>query len=227
MLPNNAQLSRGDAPFSNAAAPGRIYRFFSETVPVTPSDGAPSGNAAPGFITRDLVEVLQAGDNKSIPVRVASADWLAANPAAALAYDAWKRGRSMENGAPLDAWAGIDRNMVAACAVYNVHTVEQLAAVDDERLLRLGMGARDMQARARLYLESRADAAAVERTQAEKARLTAQLAAQERQMQEMQAQIAALTAFQRENIPAPAGNIVIPAENIVIPAEKPPAKPKA
>lgn len=202
MIPMSGQVSRGDDSFSGGGGGGQIYRFFS--------DVPPGGGDA-----RDLVEILQAGDNKSIPVRIVTPEWLAANPAAALIHDAWKRGRSVESGMPLDAWAGVDRGMVASCAVYSIYTVEQLAAVDDERLMRLGIGARDLRSRARLFLESRADAAAVARVQAEKDRMEAQLSAQAAQMRDMQAQMSAFMRA-REN-PAPVAEHAAAAPEIAVP----------
>jgi hypothetical protein len=219
-IPDNGQVSRGADPFSSGPRSGQIFRFFTDV----DTDGK----------TRHLVEVLQAGDKLSAPVRIVTPEWLAENHHAAMAYEQWTAGRSIENGTPLDAWAGADRATCSSCAVLNIYTVEQLAALDDERALRLGMGGRGLVAKAKTYLESRADAQAAERIHAERtaqAGAIANLQAVTEQQSKVIAELLAeREASRADKAPTPASDVtpepVAPPSPAPAPVKRPPQPPR-
>lgn len=83
--------------------------------------------------------------------------WDAIRPA----YEAWKRGEEItHDGTPLGAVAFVPKKAVAAYRMANVHTVEQLASVEDASLSRLGLDARNHRDMARKYLDSQISGAA-------------------------------------------------------------------
>lgn len=213
-IPDNGQVSRGADPFSSGARSGQIFRFFT--------DVDPSGK------THDLVEMLQAGDKLSAPVRIVTPEWLAENHHAAMAFEQWTAGRSTDNGTPLDAWAGADRAVCSSCAMLNIFTVEQLAALDDERALRLGMGGRGLVAKAKAYLESRADALAAERIQAERTAQAGAIANLQAMLEQQSKQIAALLAEReagRADAPAPPSGADVTSEPVAAPSPAPVKRP--
>lgn len=70
-------------------------------------------------------------------------------------FDAWKANREMpESGTPIRGWQMLSpaeqENVLSA----NVRTVEDLSALNEQGLTRIGMGARALQAKARDWLEA-------------------------------------------------------------------------
>lgn len=145
----------------------------------------PDGN---DFHEVEYVEILLAGDVKSAPIRRVTPEWLEANQQFYPAYEAWKRGQQASaTGTPLEDWTGIGKAQVFQAKALNIFTVEQLTELNDHGLRALGMGARELQAKAKLFLERRADEKAAERAVAQNVQLTDQL-------ESANATIAALTA---------------------------------
>lgn len=198
MIPN-ASLFRDDAgmaplPGMNGAvmptqATGALFpRFFKEIERKTVA-GA-DGNE---FHEREYVEILQAGDVKSAPIRRVTPEWLQANDQFRPAYDAWKRGQQVSaTGTPLEDWTGIGRAQVVQAKSLNIFTVEQLAELDDHGLRNLGMGARELQEKAKLFLARRIDEKAGERAVAENVRLNDELKAAHTAIAELSARLEAM-----------------------------------
>lgn len=70
-------------------------------------------------------------------------------------YEAWKKGVEVPlNGKSLREWPVISPAQLANCLGINVYTVEDLAALPDSGLQRLGMGARSLQEKAKAWLEA-------------------------------------------------------------------------
>lgn len=198
MIPNGA-LFRDDAgmaplPGLNGAvmptqASGTQFpRFFKEierkTVPG--KDGAE-------YVETLYVEILQAGDVRSAPVRRVTPEWLEANPQFHAAYEAYRRGEQVSaTGTPLEDWTGIGRGQMMAAKALNIFTVEQLAELNDHGLRNLGMGARELQEKAKLFLERRADEKAGERAVAENVRLNEELKAAHTAIADLSARLEAM-----------------------------------
>lgn len=198
MIPN-ASLFRDDAGLS--AVPGlngammptqasgvQIPRFYTELEKkiVPGKDGAEYREVL-------YVEILQAGDTKAAPIRRVTPEWIEANPQFQAAYDAFTRGQQVSaTGTPLEDWTGMGKAQVAQAKALNIFTVEQLADLNDHGLRNLGMGARELQAKARLFLERRADEKAGERAVAENVRLNEELAARDSTIAALSARLEAL-----------------------------------
>lgn len=70
-------------------------------------------------------------------------------------YQAFKRGEERASvGTPLDEWAPLTRSRCAELKASNIFTVEEYAAIPDNILSKLGMGARAERAKAIAFLDS-------------------------------------------------------------------------
>ena len=70
-------------------------------------------------------------------------------------YDSWTRGQTPpESGTPLSTWPALSPAQVKNWAQVGLRTIEELAEANEEALSAYGMGARDMKARAGLFLEN-------------------------------------------------------------------------
>lgn len=94
-----------------------------------------------------------------------------------------------QDGSPIEEWAAVSRSQARELKAVNIHTVEQLAGVIDSALQGLGMGGRDLRAKAQAWLAQAADAAAGAALATENVRLR-------NEMDAMKAQIAELAAAQ-------------------------------
>lgn len=74
------------------------------------------------------------------------------------AYDAFKRGKEAPlNGTPIKDWSSITPAQIKNLININILTVEDLAAVNDEGLRRIGMGAQEMKRKAINWLQAATD----------------------------------------------------------------------
>ena len=100
-------------------------------------------------------------------------------------YEAWTRGQTPpENGTPLSTWPALSPAQVKNWAQVGLRTIEELAEANEEALSAYGMGARDMKARAKLFLENAGGSAA----------LVAKLRASEELIASMQVRMESLEA---------------------------------
>lgn len=143
---------------------------------------------AGGLVMRDedFVVVMQPGSKDT--VEKLAVDWLAQIDRAAAngtfppdwavhfrkRYDSWKEGRecSAELGLPLREWPSLSKAQCENLIAAGCRTVEDVAAANEQILHRVGMGARELQQKARNYLASRDANKAAEEITALKATLT-------------------------------------------------------
>jgi hypothetical protein len=96
------------------------------------------------------------------------------------AYNAFKNQEtSVNTGTPLTEWAVISKAVAMNLKSLNIHTVEQLASVSDGNLS--WMGARELQNKAKNWLESAKEGAGFSKLEAENKDLKTQLEALKRQ----------------------------------------------
>lgn len=73
-------------------------------------------------------------------------------------YGRWKDGQELPlNGTPIKGWGVISPAQQASLIHLNCKTVEDLAAVGEEGMRRIGMGALDLRTKAQAWLKSMAD----------------------------------------------------------------------
>lgn len=71
------------------------------------------------------------------------------------AYAAWKAGREVPlSGTPLSSWPGLTPAQLKNLNECNIRTVEEVAAMNEEMVSRVGMGSRALSNRARDWLET-------------------------------------------------------------------------
>lgn len=100
-------------------------------------------------------------------------------------YKAWKAGKSTHAaGLPLSQWPGITKSMINDLANHGIATVEQLAALGDETLTRIGP-LQHLKQRAKDYLEQSRGLAPLTQMRAENAELRGQLETMQAQMQQL------------------------------------------
>lgn len=111
----------------------------------------------------DYVKILVPGDNKNTVDRKVRDEDIKRWPAA------WKRYQEKRDpeisGTPLKDWAYLTVSRVAELERLNIFSMEQLAAVSDDHLPKLGPGARDLVKRAQMFLQG--DDSAIKELRAE------------------------------------------------------------
>ena len=163
-----------ETDFRDPAAPKSpaIPQFFTEPVKM---EFKSKQAGRPIFEEREFVRIIIPGDRRSMAVEPVGEEHKGRWPKE---YAAFKSGRAAPlEGTPLREWpvSAMTAARAEELAFFNIKTVEQLSALNDAQLQNLGMGARELRERARLWLAvAKSGAAPLERLQAENERLTAE-----------------------------------------------------
>lgn len=108
------------------------------------------------------------------------------------AYEAWKKGHELPlNGTPIKGWGIISPAMQEQLIHLKIMTVEDLAGINDQGAAMIGMGARDLQTKAKTWLATLQDRGPVTM---ELAHYKQKAEVQTMQIATMTQQLAALTA---------------------------------
>lgn len=108
----------------------------------------------------------------------------------AQAWAAYEQGQSQKcSGTPVNQWPVLGVAQIATLRALNVFSVEQIAEASDALLQSIGMGAREMQAKARIYLQKAATNAKAEAAVAENVRLKEEIADLKKQISDLAKQI--------------------------------------
>ena len=141
----------------------------------------------PIYEDAEFVKILIPGDkNYSVEREASRAD----KERFPLEYARFKNGMKEEEqavGTPLKHWPAMTRSMAKEFASFNVHTVEQLAAMSDTSKQAFGMGAQEWSRKAQAMLDSAAGSAFAEKYAVENESLKRELA-------DLRAEMAALSA---------------------------------
>jgi hypothetical protein len=189
-VPGNDFAPKSAIHNMNRAEPGA-----DRTIPVFYIDAvedpvASASEGRPIYRDQEFVRILIAGDGKTEIIHKAS-DKLKQKYREQ--YQTWKATQQQTTiGTPLEQWPGASVSFIKTCKAMNVYSVEALASLGDAHLSNLGMGARDMQARARAWLAVAKDGAETERLAAENNRLQDQITNLQKQIQEMGARFSEL-----------------------------------
>lgn len=165
------------------------------TIPVFYIDAVedPIASAAEGrpiYRDQEFVKILIAGDGKTEIIHKAT-DKLKQKYREQ--YERWKAtSQQTTTGTPLEQWPGASVSFIKTCKSMNVYSVEALASLGDGHLTNLGMGSRDMQARAKAWLAVAKDGAETERLAAENNRMQDQITALQSQIKDMGARFSEL-----------------------------------
>jgi hypothetical protein len=167
--------------FSNrTAADSKLHvQFFHSALP------DPEASASTGirkFRDVEMVSIIVPGDKRNIVVREARQD---DKERFAKIYEAFKKDQDQTvQGFPLKEWSLVTRAMVEELKYLGFVTVEQVAGASDS-IAGKYPGFRELQNRAKNWLESQASAAPLERLQAELKTRDEQLAAMQAQINEL------------------------------------------
>ena len=165
-------------------------RFYTEAVP---NNFKSEKQGFPVFENRDFIEIHIAGDSKNIVVREVRESDKTRFPTQWAQYKANQE--QVPEGFPLEQWPQLNAAQVATLKAMKIRTVETLAELPDSSLQNIGMGARELQKKARDFLSGQNSVAAVKKElEAEKA----EKAEMQKMMQKMQAQIAELAKSQKK-----------------------------
>jgi hypothetical protein len=130
-----------------------IPRFYMREVP-DPKESEIAGR--PKFKLVPYVEIIIPGSKLDRPDRkVTEADkqrW----PAAWAKFQ-MRQEETLGEGTPIEAWPYLNRAQVAEMKALGILTVEALANLGDSGLAKIGMGARELQQRARQFLKPQDD----------------------------------------------------------------------
>lgn len=164
---------------------GKVFPRFHLEVEPDHENSAKEGR--PIFKEVEMVELRFAGNNLYIPdVRVTN-EHRQKFPAA---YAAFKNDGSLHvEGTPLKEWPAIRPTQIAEFNAMNIYTVENLAAVDDSGIQRMGMGGRMFREKARAFIEQAKGNAPLEKMAADKAALEERFATLQRNYDELAAAI--------------------------------------
>lgn len=106
----------------------------------------------------EMVEIIMPG-NLNKPVQIVRPDHKGRWPAQ---YAAFKAGQEMPvNGTPLEEWPVLSRAQALTLKSFEMRTVEDVAGMNEYAIQRVGMGARQLQQKALVYLDkAKSDAVA-------------------------------------------------------------------
>lgn len=135
------------------------------------------------FADQEFIEILIAGDNtRRIDREVKEED----KTRFSAQYQAFKNQQAVvHEGTPLESWAAVSAATVLNLKAMNVHTVEQLSAVSDGLLTRLGTGAQTLRDKAKTFLKTAEDNKHSMFLQSELEKRDAQIADLQRQIKEI------------------------------------------
>lgn len=110
-------------------------------------------------------------------------------------YQAKQNGATgdMVIGTPIDQWPALSTGQVHEFRAIGIRTVDQIANLNDQGIQAIGMGGRELKARAQAFLAKASGNAEFEGLAAENERLSEQVALQKTQMEDMAARVEALT----------------------------------
>lgn len=139
----------------------------------------------PIFEDREFVKIIIAGDKHNEVYREATEN---DKDRFHEVYARFKRGLSDREqivGTPLKEWTRLKPSQVRELESLNIYTVEQLSSLSDTIKQNLGMGAHDLVAAAKGFLEAAKDSSAASSYAAENERLKAEIAALSEQVKEL------------------------------------------
>ncbi len=134
------------------------------------------------FRDAEMIQIIVPGDKRNIVTReILDKDKIRFSKH----YDRFKAGQTEQTvGFPLAQWPQMTRSMAEELKYLGFHTVEQIAKAGDNILSRYP-GLREIQTRAKLFLEAQESAAPIERLQNELKSRDDQIAALQKQMAEV------------------------------------------
>lgn len=155
-------------------------RFFLKTVddPVaTATEGRPM------FKDVEYIEIRIAGDKTTVVTKKVTDEHKQRWPTQ---YEQFKKNITQTlDGTPLSEWSALPGSKVRELQGMNIHTIEALAEVSDGNIHSLGMGARELRNKAKLFIENSKDNAGFEKLLSENTKLADKIQLLESQLSEV------------------------------------------
>lgn len=163
---------------------GLFVQFYMESVK---DEEASSKEGRPIYADKEYIKIIPVGDKNTVICRPVRTSWDGNNAPDTERwphqYAAFKNQQVQVNeGTPLEQWPPLTKSQVMMMKSANVHTVEQLAAVSDQNLGNLGMGARSLREKAEAYINNSKDGAGLSALQEKNERLEKEIEALKNQM---------------------------------------------
>jgi hypothetical protein len=118
------------------------------------------------------------------------------------AYEHWKKGQEEPvDGTPLAAWAGVNADQADRLKLMHIRSVEDVAALTDADLEKIGMGARSLREKARAFVVNKQGSAKIEEALAARDKENADLKAELAELQETVKTLAAQAGMQEKRAP--------------------------
>lgn len=171
----NQTLGQSSYVRANSGADmSRVYpRFFMDSIQ---DQAASEREGRPIFKDEERVEVIFPGNQFNKPVFKVTQEHKDRWPDE---YKAFKSGQEMAlNGTPLEQWPLLKRAQVLEMKAIGFRTVEEIAAMSDLAVQRIGMGGLRMKQLAEAYLEDAASQKVVSQATAENEKLKQQVSEQ-------------------------------------------------
>ena len=143
-------------------AKGLLVRFYKDAKHMKFKSEA---EGRPIYEDRNYVSIICVGDNKNDHHKEVTDVDKERFPEE---WDRFERGEEqMYAGTPLKEWPGMKPSTIKMLEHFHIYVVEQLAELDDASIQRVGMGARELKAKAIAYVAKARDNAAGEQFAAE------------------------------------------------------------
>ncbi len=135
---------------------------------------------------REHIRIVIPGDKDNVVMRQATRQDKEKYP------DAWKRYQEKDKetrvGTPLEEWQPISKSQVKEAKYMEIHTVEQLAAVSDGNLQKLGPGWVSLRSNAQVWVSNQRDGAAAAQVASQLEQANSLIAQLQERMAAMEAQ---------------------------------------
>lgn len=149
----------------------------------------------------EYVEIRIAGDNKTVINKKVDDEHRRRWPNV---YQAFKNQQQIAvEGTPIEEWPAITEARRKDLKALNIFNVEALAELPENGIQRLGMGARELVAKAKAWLDSAKSTSEIQKYAAENEKLNSRITYLEQQIQEL---LENDKRSQRQNVLLPEGN---------------------
>lgn len=176
----NGQFLRNDRGDPSASDGSTWVEFFLDTIP---DEAASAAAGRQVWKEEERVRYYFPGNQQNRPVFKVTQQEIDKWPKQ---YEAFKAGHEISlDGIPIEQWPVLRKSQVLELKAIGFQTVEQIAAMNDNVIQKVGMGARELKNLAVAYLDDAAAGAQLAKTTAENAKLLSRVAEQDKKLEEM------------------------------------------
>jgi hypothetical protein len=176
----NAQFLRNDRGDPSSSDGSTWVEFFLDTIP---DEAASAAAGRQVWKEEERVRYYFPGNQTNRPVFKVTQQEIDKWPKQ---YEAFKAGHEMSiDGIPLEQWPVLKKSQVLELKALGFQTVEQIAAMNDNIIQKVGMGARELKNLAIAYLDDAESQALAARLSAENQKYASTVAEQNKKIEEL------------------------------------------